>query len=1430
MFSISHALVAADVVKLSIDNAIRNEDFVTNHAEEVESRAAKDKALRTLDQAVDVVDSTLAKLRKNIAKRHRTIPAATTFRASKVPAPTKFFARTATLAASSNDKVKDIITTMSAEKGEAGNLTLANSVPTLTEMANKTAPIIDNFDAVLKKPYLDEFSAILNTVPVIGLKDQTIMYVNQKLNSIPLQPPTDQWAVFSSLPSGVTVGPDDKVHFFPYKGDFYMSIGKKVWYKKHREGIKAGVAGDPELAKAVDNWPYMYDNDWIHVGDQALPADDLIAVMPYTVLSADRSAIEFHLVLLNRDSTLQVLTGDSIKDTNEFANLSFKASQKVPSRPQWQLMTYWNDQLVGYDNEQNFWNLKPDFGGRSYTASDKTKLVEPISELTATEQGPVAIRADGQLWKRLVQPPQNDDDPGSYAWKAWIKVDRVKNIGVASPGVLLDLHLLTSTLRSRYIETQTAVIPLMNKMRAFGLTHTVYLKQLKDAANTWIDNPDDAAKQADAIKQGRGFVTHAMVWAKILGSAADSAKTSVNVMASQLKDVEAQLEVLLSLLRTQLAGLQAHLKVDEDYLSKLKAALWGPIAAMLLSIVVAVIGVATMNPWVCAAAGALLVGGIVAACVLSTKIGDLTAEIATTKSKMTTTQTAIDEISTVVASFQNISDLYSTLNQFFGRMTLDAATLKDMDDATALQLGAEVLGDTSSIDATASMTEDITKACTAYLDVLSKQGIKLPTDNFAALNAVPHPVRLMAEARSSNDQFHDTIESAQAALSEGRHEDYFETIQHAAVLHETSLSTEKFAQVSTGLWADVPALTKAGAMWAGFNKRLGASSSAIPLLAVSSSIPGANEVEGSLNECRPQVVSLLQQTLQLAQVSQSWAEKYPTIPAGAQKPEAQKYQDEAIKACQAAEDSSAKANNAFIDLNHKAQAFQQGLDSQIGALQGQIGAANAKADASKKNLSPPWYVILGGAIAITVWRATETKSINHQLKSTVDHLNSMISQFDSAKSSGINFGGEFPTWQAMVQKVSYDMLSIYNILTGVEGQLMEDPNLYASFIKVEWSQLAKNANEVLTILVAHSPVTLLTVQGSGLEKPRAVSRSTSTDDKEKLIASVSSNGKLGSTLATQSKQCQDAFKQINIVLGLPWIQDVVGYWDDAKTSKATLFDITTNLKREYVHMIGMEYDTVQQLYSLSILQSVRAQNVQNGKLPMNIFINGTLTSLRAALKSAQNTSRTFKDNAKEFENIVSIISKNIDDISSKIAGLNTQIDTANKTLRDKIIWEIADVIAIAFATGALLVAFGVLGPVGAAVALGTKIAATATLTAASIKLVLDSLSLDDIVMTIEALKATRDDLQTSKENLTKVKPFFTNVAQGVDALTDTVTDMATMLQNMSDNVDIWKEVALTKDDVVAIQKSWDEVKDDCLVWMDMVHGQGINSVTMSEAV
>jgi hypothetical protein len=429
---------------------------------------------------------------------------------------------------------------------------------------------------------LNEFNATLNTVPVVGIKDQTIMYVETKLNPNPLGAPVDQWSVFSTLPTGVTAGPNDKIHFYPYKADFYMSIGKKTWMKKHRQGAAPGAQEDPLLKKAVDNWPFLYETDWTYIGDNALPSDDLVAVMPFSVLSADRSQINFQLVLLNADSSLQVLDGDTLQGQNKWAQLSFKASDDGKTRPNWKLMAYWNNQLVGYDDNQNFWNLTPDWKARTYTIGDKIKIPEPISELTATEQGPVGIRADGLMWKRVVEAPKDDNDPATYSWKSWIRPDGVSKIGVASPGVILDLNLLTRTLKARYIDTQTAIIPLMNKIRAFGVTHKSYLTQLSAAADKWANNPDDPDKQAQAIKEGKGFVTHAHTWAKILESASTKAKDPVNIMTKQLNDVESQLVVQLTILNDKLAGLKKTLEAQEDYLSKMTAGFWSSIGAIFL--------------------------------------------------------------------------------------------------------------------------------------------------------------------------------------------------------------------------------------------------------------------------------------------------------------------------------------------------------------------------------------------------------------------------------------------------------------------------------------------------------------------------------------------------------------------------------------------------------------------------------------------------------------------------------------------------------------------------------------------------------------------------------------------------------------------------------------------------------------------------------
>jgi len=257
-------------------------------------------------------------------------------------------------------------------------------------------------------------------------------------------------------------------------------------------------------------------------------------------------------------------------------------------------------------------------------------------------------------------------------------------------------------------------------------------------------------------------------------------------------------------------------------------------------------------------------------------------------------------------------------------------------------------------------------------------------------------------------------------------------------------------------------------------------------------------------------------------------------------------------------------------------------------------------------------------------------------------------------------------------------------------------------------------------------------------------------------------------------------------------------------------------------MVVMEYQTVEQLYSLAILQGQRAENVKNGRITLQVFINNTVTSLRAALKAAQSASGEFQASSG-----VVIIQKNIDEIAEKIKKINENIDLNNKALRDKIIWEVADTVAIVFSTAALIASLGASSAVVAVVTTATRLGLGAAAIASGIKLVIDSLDLDELIKTIQALKQSRTDLQTSLENLTAVKPFFEKVVTGVDALASTVDDMALSIQIISDNVDLWKETTLTTEDVTTIHDSWIDIQNDCLNWMDMVHSQGINPVTKS---
>jgi hypothetical protein len=163
----------------------------------------------------------------------------------------------------------------------------------------------------------------------------------------------------------------------------------------------------------------------------------------------------------------------------------------------------------------------------------------------------------------------------------WIKTEGTTHLGVASPGVILDLLTLTRTLRARYIETQTSVYPVVELIRAFGVTHTFYLDQVRGDCDKWM-NSDSEADRKLALKNADAFVQHSKTWGNIVARSVGNVKDTVNIMTAQLHDVRLQLETQLTLLQDRLVGLKATLQTQKETLDKLNAAFWGCVAAIFV--------------------------------------------------------------------------------------------------------------------------------------------------------------------------------------------------------------------------------------------------------------------------------------------------------------------------------------------------------------------------------------------------------------------------------------------------------------------------------------------------------------------------------------------------------------------------------------------------------------------------------------------------------------------------------------------------------------------------------------------------------------------------------------------------------------------------------------------------------------------------------
>jgi hypothetical protein len=797
-------------------------------------------------------------------------------------------------------------------------------------------------------------------------------------------------------------------------------------------------------------------------------------------------------------------------------------------------------------------------------------------------------------------------------------------------------------------------------------------------------------------------------------------------------------------------------------------------------------------------------------------------------------------VSGIVNNFGSLVDTYKSLNEFWGRMFNDASLIAT-DDSITLAMGMDILDDTSSIDTAKQTASDMADGAQAYLDMLNKQGIQIPDSDsglMARQGALPNvaatiprhvlmnQATLMAAVDASND-----------ALQTSGMNHYVAKLNSLALLSTSQEMQASKIATATGLWLDVPSLQSAGNVFGLLQQMVSENGSKAALMANdSTSLPSppppdpnaplpvqADQLRSAFRDTGLRVSTMLRNTLALAQSAQIWKEKYPQLPDDKQRKEAAQLQQDAVEKCHAAYESARDTNNVFSLFNHSAQDFHGraaiavqnqkdqnnstlvGFDEQINALPG----------------TPPWYITLDGGFgggAAAAWHADRESQKTELIVLrgvAARRFEEAVASLQRIAGSGPRADGSYGNWSDAVESVSLNLGNIADILFTEKFQLWEDPDGYAYVMRIEWTQILQSAQSALGILGLHLPAGLA-------QEHLLIAAQTDKSVSDQLVTSLRAPDGLSKAVSLQSSNAIDCFDRIQALLQLPHTNDIVAYWGKDSTERNSLRSVIFDLQSQYTGLLHDEYNTVLAIWIAAQTHTVRVNNAASGKMSIVMFVKQTQQTIAFTSAAATKTSNRYDATSQKFQDVLKEISDNIDAAVAKIDSLGDQIHTAENKLRDQIMWVAADAIALTFASAALAASFGVFGPVATAVALATKLGLGATATAASIKLALDSLSLDDAASLIGNLKNLRSTLSTSAAHMQAVKPVMQSVVASVDEIQGLLLRVQGELQDQMLLVDTWKTQTLDNSEFAGVKGTWDDVAASCQEWLDVYNAQGFS--------
>lgn len=1436
MGNLDLAIRHATTVKRLLDQEVARSEFRTSDSVSLKEQLQNEVYINQSKAALKASLAVIKATHKSIQKNEDAILS----RNQERSAPKKV-ALSLLNQVSADDPAQDALTEALQDRNDfmAGE---ADQVQTLTDMTNAAKPAFDNFDKLLRLPYLDTFNASIDIVPVLGLKKSdekyTIQYSRNKVSGDGI---VVEWAPFSEIPSGAMVNDHSKVFIFPHLGNLMLSVDGAMWRLKH---ILPG--DEAALNAAVGDFRKMYYGDWEKVGDDAFRSD-VVNAMPYAQKTDGGEKIVTSIVVLTEDSKLFRLKGNDFEAKNEWIELR---AASPSDEHMWFAGAYDVGVLSLYAKPEkttptgiaDLYSVSVNLNANTYAVEGDGPVPDdpPVrpSSLTANEIGLVSERQPGVLYLRAVKPNPNDDEELDLVWKPWLDMDGVSHIGVASPGTMLDLNTLSHILKQRYLTVQTQIAPAVQKISSYTATDEFYLNNLLQLSK---DYRAGKLPKEEIYEVAQNDITHTQVWADILSTAMGSSYEATVLMKNQLYAVNTQLKTQLVALETHLCALEATLSEKEGQLKLAQAIQLASVAAVVIGVFVLVAGVATLNPLVAVGGGLLIVAGIVGVVATSLIIKDLSEDISQLQAEINATNTAITSLSTISDTFDALEVNYSALVDFWGRSTTYAAQLSDYQDSMVMY-GEAVLRETSAIEASLAVVNKLNAGAISYLDMLNAQGIIVSGFSFSdtvELNAGATAIlgKSVVVGNGEQDMNHDMmfdklVHMSGRCLQEGDRHGYFSHLNKLVKITKAQALSTTGTQSIGGRWIDISRARSAVAKMPRYHILASRTKSMVSVIsprqihifsagtrAIKAAVASVKRVGNTSNVAMEGVASTARLLIKLCEGSLVWFRKFPNVTAdnGAQ---LISLAGNAKDTCQEAQREIQRSHNLFTLTQHGLQNYQNELARTIEVQKTEMTKAKVVRDEAIKGWDDSHKLdhlgwlggLIGGAISESLHARARNKKVQAENKNRDDilkTLNESIARMKEQMKSGVTHEGAVLTWIEMSSEISITLGHVKVLFGSLQGQLLETEagaeDLYKELFEMQWVELKKNAEDLLSLLPKKDlPIPLA----------MAVSFAPAVEDRHDAMkmALMPSPG-IKRSLTDMAKDSTTILRDLDVIMMVPFATDLSAYWEPGYERKS-LFSMAYELRASYREVSDEQYPTIVSLNSLSLLQNIRTQNIADKTLNFKDYVVAARSIVDQVSKSVAEGAAKSKEVKGQFVAAMSALIKTVDDINQKLGSVEGGIEKVDKARRSRIVKVVANVVAILFAAGTSIGSLGIGKPYSAlAASMSTAVnrGLSAAATAATIKL--DAWEPCDIASLISSVKVKACELKTAKDKLTAVESLVEGVDNGIATIEKKLENMRKELSVLENRHDL-ESMELTKADAQEISNAWTKLQTSTSLWID----------------